>query len=526
MSRFFKFSSLLFGVLFLGSALIPRSARSLSIRTVTADQVIHFPAGSAEIRDVSIPLLKEVADILKNNPNTQFVIQGHSDAIENNRKTGSLSRRRAQVVKDYLISLGVVPGRLLVESYGANRPIANNESEEGRARNRRVEFKTFFPPETLEGIREVPVADLEKKFEGDKSKDSQKLLLLARINQIAYARKIRTLPVETWDGVDTYPWTQGDPSEEKLLSTQRDASQYEADAYLKKAIHYFSEIIKLPREPYIGGLPDYPSQRKLAAYRGLIWCYRQSGQEKKAEALYPKYLANAKSLEGYDERNSLSAWMMLLPIVGARSNLKPRFEMIEEMNADELLRAWDSADNPAKTGDIEKKADLLLGLYLKKSNSVMVQKLKNNRGPYLVGILPGDGNSSAAFTEKQDQSLDVAIGLYDKILAMAPTNPDDDSFYDGDVEKVRIKTKLVRAKSLRATQEQVQKMYQSLLEDAFALDLRLHNFPTASSDNALLVWHEMLQYFDPIKDSAYIQVIQERLKSAQIKSYRDNFYIY
>jgi len=116
------------------------------------DQVIHFAAGKASLRETSKPILDDVISILKAVPSViLFWIEGHTDDREGKPDPTKLSLKRAQAVKDYMIQQGIDPGRLEIFGYGKERPVATNSTDEGRAKNRRVEFnvreeKSPYPP--------------------------------------------------------------------------------------------------------------------------------------------------------------------------------------------------------------------------------------------------------------------------------------------------------------------------------------------------------------------------------------------
>ena len=68
-------------------------------------------------------------------------IQGHTDNIGSAAYNKDLSQRRAESVRTYLIGKGVAEGRLTAHGYGLEQPVADNKTEKGRAKNRRVEFR-------------------------------------------------------------------------------------------------------------------------------------------------------------------------------------------------------------------------------------------------------------------------------------------------------------------------------------------------------------------------------------------------
>lgn len=85
--------------------------------------------------------LAEAVNILKEEPEVRISLEGHSDSIEAERYNMQLSKRRASVVAKALIAYGVSPSRITVHGYGALFPVASNDTEEGRAQNRRVEMR-------------------------------------------------------------------------------------------------------------------------------------------------------------------------------------------------------------------------------------------------------------------------------------------------------------------------------------------------------------------------------------------------
>ncbi len=102
---------------------------------------IFYKLGSFELLPTSHVALDEVANILVENPNLLLDIEGHSDSIGAARVNKQLSARRASAIFEYLVSKGVSPDRILTIGYGSEKPIADNSTEEGRAKNRRVELK-------------------------------------------------------------------------------------------------------------------------------------------------------------------------------------------------------------------------------------------------------------------------------------------------------------------------------------------------------------------------------------------------
>ncbi len=102
---------------------------------------IEFKTGSAVIRKKSYPVLDRLVSLLKQNPEVKIEIEGHTDSQGNSDFNLKLSQHRAEAVKKYLTEHGIKPERLFAKGFGSSRPIADNKTEEGRKKNRRVEFK-------------------------------------------------------------------------------------------------------------------------------------------------------------------------------------------------------------------------------------------------------------------------------------------------------------------------------------------------------------------------------------------------
>ncbi len=112
---------------------------------------VNFETGKATITSDSYSVLRDVARALNSNPDIRMVeIGGHTDNIGGPVINARLSKERAKSVRSYLITQGVSPDRLSFHGYGETRPIDSNETEAGRAQNRRVEFVVI---ETVSGSR-------------------------------------------------------------------------------------------------------------------------------------------------------------------------------------------------------------------------------------------------------------------------------------------------------------------------------------------------------------------------------------
>jgi len=86
-------------------------------------------------------VLSQIAKVLQENPKLELIIEGHTDNVGGAQFNLELSRKRAEAVKRWLVDkVGISEVRLTTVGYGLSRPIADNSTEEGRAKNRRVEL--------------------------------------------------------------------------------------------------------------------------------------------------------------------------------------------------------------------------------------------------------------------------------------------------------------------------------------------------------------------------------------------------
>jgi outer membrane protein OmpA-like peptidoglycan-associated protein len=101
---------------------------------------IHFQTGDAMIMPDSMHVLGEVAEMLKQNPEIKVIVEGHTDNVGSAANNQDLSDVRAQNVMAWLTAHGVEGPRLSAKGWGQTKPVADNSTEPGRAKNRRVEF--------------------------------------------------------------------------------------------------------------------------------------------------------------------------------------------------------------------------------------------------------------------------------------------------------------------------------------------------------------------------------------------------
>lgn len=99
---------------------------------------VTFETNSAVLATASKPILDDAAQGLKQHPRLQIEVQGHTDSTGSAPYNMGLSQRRAEAVRDYLVSAGVPAAQLSAKGYGRTQPVASNASAAGRAKNRRV----------------------------------------------------------------------------------------------------------------------------------------------------------------------------------------------------------------------------------------------------------------------------------------------------------------------------------------------------------------------------------------------------
>lgn len=102
---------------------------------------VNFDFDRAEIRPDARPILDQAAQRLRQCGAERLQVEGHTDSIGADAYNQDLSERRARAVRDYLVSKGVVGGRISAVGFGESRPISTNDTPEGRALNRRVEVR-------------------------------------------------------------------------------------------------------------------------------------------------------------------------------------------------------------------------------------------------------------------------------------------------------------------------------------------------------------------------------------------------
>jgi OOP family OmpA-OmpF porin len=104
---------------------------------------VNFDFDKATIRPDAKSILDEAASILRDNPTVAVSIEGHTDSIGSDDYNLRLSMRRAAAVQAFLIEAGIAEARLSTRGFGESQPVASNDTDDGRAQNRRVELKVL-----------------------------------------------------------------------------------------------------------------------------------------------------------------------------------------------------------------------------------------------------------------------------------------------------------------------------------------------------------------------------------------------
>lgn len=126
------------------SEALKRQVEELNAKTTDRGLVVTlgdvlFETGKSELKSHSADNLVKLSTFLKNYPDRSLIIEGHTDSVGSEESNLSLSQRRAESVRSYLVSQGVSATRLTALGKGEGSPIASNDSSSGRQLNRRVE---------------------------------------------------------------------------------------------------------------------------------------------------------------------------------------------------------------------------------------------------------------------------------------------------------------------------------------------------------------------------------------------------
>jgi OOP family OmpA-OmpF porin len=110
-------------------------------KRISTHETVLFRFDSDELHEIGRHLLDEVAEISQLCPDVDVDVVGHTDSVGDNEYDIGLGKRRAEAVVEYLVRKGVDAERLTPVGLGFSQPIADNSSDEGRAANRRIEFR-------------------------------------------------------------------------------------------------------------------------------------------------------------------------------------------------------------------------------------------------------------------------------------------------------------------------------------------------------------------------------------------------
>ncbi|MGH7464887.1 MAG: OmpA family protein [Longimicrobiales bacterium] len=119
---------------------------------VTFDSGLLFDFDSSVVKGAARSNLTELANSLRNYPDTEVLIVGHTDSQGSDSYNQGLSERRAVAAKNFLVSQGVPTDRIRTEGLGESEPVASNDTDAGRAQNRRVEVAIFASEEYREEL--------------------------------------------------------------------------------------------------------------------------------------------------------------------------------------------------------------------------------------------------------------------------------------------------------------------------------------------------------------------------------------
>ena len=101
---------------------------------------INFETGKSDIKSESQPIVDQIIEMLKQNPDLKVSVEGHTDNVGSDKSNKTLSENRAKSVMNALINGGIEKSRLSSKGWGSTKPVGDNSTEDGRYKNRRVEI--------------------------------------------------------------------------------------------------------------------------------------------------------------------------------------------------------------------------------------------------------------------------------------------------------------------------------------------------------------------------------------------------
>jgi len=138
----------------------------VTAETIKINDKILFETDKAVIRPESFDLMNEITQVIQDNPRIKKIsIEGHTDDVGSKRYNQGLSERRAASVMTYLVEHGVDEGRLTSVGHGEEQPLVENDSDENREKNRRVEFIIIEQDKVTEVVEIDPETGEERVVE-------------------------------------------------------------------------------------------------------------------------------------------------------------------------------------------------------------------------------------------------------------------------------------------------------------------------------------------------------------------------
>jgi outer membrane protein OmpA-like peptidoglycan-associated protein len=148
----------------------PEKPKRVEVRDnkIEINEKIQFELAKADIKGESHDLLNEIVQVIKDNPHIKKIaIEGHASSDGDDNFNLRLSDSRSKAVMKYLVDKGISESMLTAKGFGETKPIADNETEEGREKNRRVEFNIVEQDVTKKKV-EVDASGKEKVIETTK----------------------------------------------------------------------------------------------------------------------------------------------------------------------------------------------------------------------------------------------------------------------------------------------------------------------------------------------------------------------
>lgn len=139
----------------------PDNVQALDVATALNMQIINFATASANIPDANKVILDKAAALMKGASEVKLTVKGFTDSVGNAESNKKLSQKRAQAVADYLVKQGVNPAQLQSVGYGQEQPVADNTTDEGKFKNRRIEFEVLNTDTGV--VREVDDKGIKKQ---------------------------------------------------------------------------------------------------------------------------------------------------------------------------------------------------------------------------------------------------------------------------------------------------------------------------------------------------------------------------